>query len=340
MATVIVAVHWKGDNMSTEYKTIISVTSQLSEPWQFESPTQFDRYPVVMGSTYREGGVSKEPCTSLNLAFHVGDNPDDVVKNRALLASYLHVNPARMTCGNQVHGLNAVQITEDFIGAGAFGESTAINDCDAIFTNIPNVPLLLFTADCVAVGIYDTAQQAVAVVHAGWKGAIGHLPVITIQAMTKAYGTKPEDCIVFLGPSIGPESFEVNQELADRFVKSYEVIVKPLNEDEHADNTKSTKSTEPTESTEFTESTESSMDVLLTRGSSAPIVRYIKRPGAEVETPHVNLWEFIRADLVQLGVPNDNITIGGTDSMVDEHCFSYRREAGKTGRMAMFGMIK
>ena len=83
--------------MSTEYKTIISVTSQLSEPWQFESPTQFDRYPVVMGSTYREGGVSKEPCTSLNLAFHVGDNPDDVVKNRALLASYLHVNPARMT---------------------------------------------------------------------------------------------------------------------------------------------------------------------------------------------------------------------------------------------------
>lgn len=161
--------------------------------WSFEAPNWANQFPIVMGDTFRHGGVSQAPYASLNLAFHVGDEPKHVRENRAIIAEYLGVEPKRISCGNQVHGLKAVEITEELIGAGAFGADTAIADCDAVFTNLPNVPLFLFTADCVAVGIYDAKHHAMATVHAGWRGAIGHLPVLTIETMKEAYGTEFKD---------------------------------------------------------------------------------------------------------------------------------------------------
>ena len=115
--------------------------------WSYEAPNWADQFPIVVGDTFRHGGVSQAPYKSLNLAFHVGDEPKHVCENRAIIAEYLGVEPTRISCGNQVHGLKAVEITEDLVGAGAFGEDTAIDDCDAVFTKLPNVPLFLFTAD-------------------------------------------------------------------------------------------------------------------------------------------------------------------------------------------------
>ena len=103
--------------------------------WSYETPNWADHFPITIGDTYRHGGVSQEPYESLNLAFHVGDKPQHIRENRAIVAEYLGVEPERISCGNQVHGLKAVEITEGLIGAGAFGEDTAIADCDAVFTN-------------------------------------------------------------------------------------------------------------------------------------------------------------------------------------------------------------
>ena len=280
--------------------TVVNINTN-NHKWSFEMPNWANQFPLVMGDTYRHGGVSKKSCESLNLATHIGDSLQDVLDNRSIVANHLGVSPKRITCGNQVHGLNAVRITEDLIGAGAMSSNTAIPDCDAVYTDIPNVPLFLFTADCVPVGIYDPVHHVVATVHAGWRGAIGHLPVITIEAMQRDFGTHFEDCYVYLGPSIGPKSFEVNQELADTFTDEWKKI------------------------------TDANIDEL---------VRYIVRDGASKATPHIDLWRFIEEDLFQRGVPMDKICIGGTDSMTDENCFSYRREHGKTGRMALFGMLE
>lgn len=280
--------------------TVVNVNTK-DHAWSFEMPNWANQFPLVMGDTYRHGGVSKQPCESLNLATHIGDSLQDVLDNRSIVANHLGVSPKRITCGNQVHGLNAVRITEDLIGAGAMSSDTAIPDCDAIYTDIPNILLFLFTADCVPVGIYDPVHHVVATVHAGWRGAIGHLPVITLEAMQRDFGTRFEDCYVYLGPSIGPKSFEVNQELADTFTDEWQKI---------------------------------------TDANSDELVRYIVRDGASKATPHIDLWRFIEEDLLQRGVPKDQICIGGTDSMTDENCFSYRREHGKTGRMALFGMLE
>ena len=280
---------------------VYDIRRKDSFPWSYETPLWSIGLPMIMGVTYREGGESLPPYDTLNLAFHVGDYPADVLENRSIVAAHLGVSPDRITCGNQVHGLNVVRITEDLIGAGAMSSDTAIPDCDAIYTDIPNVPLFLFTADCVPVGIYDPVHRVVGTVHAGWRGAIGHLPILTIEAMQRDFGARFEDCYIYLGPSIGPESFEVNQELANTFTKEWNTI---------------------------------------TDASSDELVRYIIREGASQATPHVDLWRFIEEDLLQRGVPKAQICIGGTDSMTDENCFSYRREHGKTGRMALFGMLE
>lgn len=280
--------------------TVVNVNTN-DRRWSFEMPNWANQFSLVMGDTYRHGGVSKTPCESLNLATHIGDSLQDVLENRSIVANHLGVTSDRITCGNQVHGLKAVRITEELIGAGALSPDTAIPDCDAVYTDIPNVPLFLFTADCVPVGIYDPVHHVVATVHAGWRGAIGHLPVITIEAMQRDFGTRFEDCYVYLGPSIGPKSFEVNQELADTFTDEWKKI---------------------------------------TDTTSDELVRYIVREGALQATPHVDLWRFIEEDLLQRGVPKAQICISGTDSMTDENCFSYRREHGKTGRMALFGMLE
>lgn len=280
--------------------TVVNVNTN-DRRWLFEMPNWANQFSLVMGDTYRHGGVSKTPCESLNLATHIGDSLQDVLENRSIVANHLGVTSDRITCGNQVHGLKAVRITEELIGAGALSPDTAIPDCDAVYTDIPNVPLFLFTADCVPVGIYDPVHHVVATVHAGWRGAIGHLPVITIEAMKRDFGTRFEDCYVYLGPSIGPKSFEVNQELADTFTDEWKKI---------------------------------------TDTTSDELVRYIVREGALQATPHVDLWRFIEEDLLQRGVPKGQICISGTDSMTDENCFSYRREHGKTGRMALFGMLE
>ncbi len=266
--------------------------------WSYETPNWADHFPITIGDTYRPGGVSQEPYESLNLAFHVGDKPQHVRENRAIVAEYLGVEPERISCGNQVHGLKTVEITEGLIGAGAFGEDTAIADCDAVFTKLPNVPLFLFTADCVAVGIYDAKHHAIATVHAGWRGAIGHLPVLTIEAMKEAYGTEFKDCYVYLGPSIGPESFEVDVELGKRFEIAWRGM---------------------------------------TDRSVADIVNY---PGDKLDKAYINLWNFIAEGLMVNGVPKENIAISGTDTVTDRDCYSYRRESGKTGRMALFGMLQ
>lgn len=252
---------------------------------------------LTMGATYRLGGFSTGVYNQLNLAFHVGDDETVVRKNRALMANYLGVSPGRITTANQVHGLKIVEVTSDLIGAGAFDLASAIPDTDALMTQEKDVPLFLFTADCVAVGIYDPVHQAIATVHAGWKGTIGHLPTKTLDAMHEAYGSRPKDCQIFLGPSIGPLSFEVSEELAENF-RQEEALW--------------------------------GMD---------SVVSYHQRPGADRATPHVDLWAFIVNSLLAAGVPASSVTVSGTDSMTEDLCYSYRREQGKTGRMALFAML-
>ena len=88
---------------------------------------------------------------------------------------------------------------------------------DAFLTNLPGVAIGARTADCIPVLMYDPERRVVAAVHAGWKGTVLHISQKTIAVMAERFGSRAEDLRVVIGPGIGPESFQVGEEVVARF---------------------------------------------------------------------------------------------------------------------------
>ncbi len=267
----------------------------------YEYSPLLEQFPLTHGVTYRYGGISEGSFDSFNMGLHVGDAPEMVEENRKRLAQVLGVDSHRLTCGEQVHGVGVTRVTQELVGRGAFSWDDSIPDSDAIHTNLVNVPLLLLVADCVPVLIYDAVHHAVAVVHAGWRGAIAHIVERTMDSMHDAYGTLPSDCYLFIGPSIGADSFEVSEEIGEQF-----------RQDMHT----------------------------LGLSQVDQVVRYIQRDGQITATPHVDLKGYIASCVVQKSVPLEQVSVSSTDTMTTDGCYSYRRDQGRTGRMAMFAVLR
>ncbi len=267
----------------------------------YEYSSLLDHFPLTHGVTCRYGGISQGDFTSFNMGLHVGDDAEAVVENRKRLAQVLEVDPNHLTCGEQVHGVGVTRVTKELVGKGAFSWDDSIPNSDAIHTNVVNVPLLLLVADCVPVLLYDAAHHAVAVIHAGWRGAIAHIVERTLDSMHEDYGTRADACYLYIGPSIGGDSFEVSEEIAQQFRQDLEG---------------------------------------LGLSQEIDLVKYIQREGQTVSTPHVDLKGYIATCMAQRGIPMDQISVSGTDTMTEERCYSYRRDQGHTGRMAMFAVLR
>jgi YfiH family protein len=162
---------------------------------------------VGVVSTTRRGGVSVAPYDDgeggggLNLGTHVGDVPEHVQRNRALLRSTLPADPAWLS---QVHGttvLNAADV------------DNAPQADAAIATQIGTV-CAIQTADCLPVLFCDKEGRVVGAAHAGWRGLAGGVLENTIARM-RAAGAG--DILAWLGPAIGPQRFEVGQDVFDAF---------------------------------------------------------------------------------------------------------------------------
>lgn len=157
--------------------------------------------------TGRDGGVSISPYHSANLAFHVGDNLDHVVQNHDILADKLHFNRHSLIHMRQIHSDKIVIVDETL----SFDTPP---ECDALITNRPNTPLMVMSADCTGILIYDPIQKVIAAVHAGRAGALESILPKTIQKMGKAFGSLSENLQIALGPSIHGCCYEVNEMIA------------------------------------------------------------------------------------------------------------------------------
>lgn len=151
--------------------------------------------------TTRAGGVSRAPYASFNLADHVGDDPAAVAANRRLLRTLLPAEPVWL---KQVHGTRCVDAASIAKGCEA----------DAAFTRQPGVVCAVLTADCLPVLLCDEAGTVVAAAHAGWRGLAGGVIESTVAAMQ----LPGKQLIAWLGPAIGPQSFEVGGEVRDAFL--------------------------------------------------------------------------------------------------------------------------
>ena len=162
--------------------------------------------------TTRFGGCSEAPYDSLNLAFHVGDEPSKVVENRRKLLSALNeIAP----CGppqwlQQVHGTEVVD---------AFSEpkrrAQTVPEADAVTTTQRGLPCVVMTADCLPVFFCDQSGHRVAVAHAGWRGLSNG-----ILENTLAKFLNPAEVMCWLGPAIGTTAFEVGSDVRDAFLRA------------------------------------------------------------------------------------------------------------------------
>lgn len=179
--------------------------------------SQFEK--LIAAESTRHGGVSPVPFASLNLGINTADDPANVVENRrrffsALLGNLVNKHtPDYPTVGfassHQVHGTEILYATE----AGRF------DGYDALITDQPNLLIGITVADCVPILIYDTAagKQAVAAIHAGWRGTVDGIVTKVLTAMQERFGTQAEDCYAYIGTCIDETSFEVGPEVAEQF---------------------------------------------------------------------------------------------------------------------------
>jgi len=170
-------------------------------------PQQHQFTELLACFTTRHGGISSAPYDACNLAFHVGDNPEDVLKNHDLLADHLGYDRNSLVHMRQIHSDRIVIID-------ATHRFDTPPQCDALITNRPNTPLMVMSADCTPVLVYDTRNSAIGAIHAGRAGALNEILPKTLLAMNAEYGTTADDIIVILGPSIHGCCYEVNEEIA------------------------------------------------------------------------------------------------------------------------------
>ncbi|NWG38775.1 MAG: peptidoglycan editing factor PgeF [Hydrogenophilaceae bacterium] len=162
-------------------------------------PAPFNVHSMV---TTRMGGISQPPFDSFNLAGHVGDVPEFVAANRALLRKHCPAEPMWL---NQVHG-NIVALADDI---------DSLVDADASVSFKPGTVCVVLTADCLPVLFCDRKGTRVAAAHAGWRG----LAAGVLEASINAMQCEPCDILAWMGPAIGQKAFEVGDDVRDVFIR-------------------------------------------------------------------------------------------------------------------------
>lgn len=168
----------------------------------------------------RLGGVSKGDFATMNFSFTRGDDRDDVLENYRRMAAALGVDRERMVLTWQTHTTNVRRVTEEDEGKGIVRDRD-YRDVDGLITDIPGITLVTFFADCVPLYFLDPVHKAIGLSHSGWRGTVKRMGQVTVDAMKEAFGTRPEDIIACIGPSICGNCYEVGEEVADEFADAF-----------------------------------------------------------------------------------------------------------------------
>lgn len=168
----------------------------------------------------RLGGVSKGDFATMNFSFTRGDDRDDVLENYRRMAAALGVDRERMVLTWQTHTTNVRRVTEEDEGKGIVRDRD-YRDVDGLITDIPGITLVTFFADCVPLYFLDPVHKAIGLSHSGWRGTVKRMGQVTVDAMKEAFGTRPEDIIACIGPSICGDCYEVGEEVADEFADAF-----------------------------------------------------------------------------------------------------------------------
>ena len=150
-----------------------------------------------------------EKIDFVNLAITLSNVDSKCREDMEFVCQSANFNIENLTSNIQIHSDIVNKIDENNICQKIEG--------DALITNVPNVPLLIFTADCVPIAIIDKKNKAIGLAHAGWRGTFDEISKKTIEKMNKYYNTNVNDLVCIIGPSIGPCCYEVSKDLFEKF---------------------------------------------------------------------------------------------------------------------------
>ena len=178
---------------------------------------------IIHGFSTRLGGVSEGVLGSMNLSFTRGDDPERVQENYRRIADAIGFSVKDIVTSDQTHTTNVRVVTQEDRGKG-ITKPRDYTDMDGMITNVPGLVLATFYADCVPLYFVDPVQHAIGLSHSGWRGTVGKIGEVTVEKMREVYGTKPEDVIAAIGPSICQECYEVSEDVIEKFKEAFDRI--------------------------------------------------------------------------------------------------------------------
>ena len=172
--------------------------------FQFESLLSANLTQAVFS---RKGGVSPIPWCSLNLGSTVGDEPVRVSENKSKLLAAIGYSPNQLAQIHQVHSAHVHIVNKPV------GKNSVLAQGDAMISNTPGLLMLMRFADCVPILFFDPVKNAAGIAHAGWKGTVKEVVSEVVDKLKNQFGTNPADLITGIGPSIGPDHYEIGDEV-------------------------------------------------------------------------------------------------------------------------------
>ena len=174
---------------------------------------------VCHGFSTRIGGVSEGYLSSMNLSFTRGNNPQKVQENFQRIGEAIGFNAADLVLSSQIHETRIRKVTAKDKGDGIVRET--VPGIDALITDEKGIPLYTSYADCVPLLFYDPEHHVAGMAHSGWRGTVKKIGAKFVVYMQNEYGSKPENIIAAIGPSICRNCYEVGEEVADAFKKVF-----------------------------------------------------------------------------------------------------------------------
>ena len=195
---------------------------------EVEKKTPYLEYPlfqetgiVTSAFSTRLGGVSEGYYSSLNLSFDRGDDPARVLENFKRIGASMGVAVEDMVLSKQTHTTNVRVVTAEDKGKGIMQERN-YTDVDGMITNVPGICLVTSYADCVPLYFVDPVKKAIGLSHSGWRGTVGKIGKNTVQLMQENFGSKPEDLLAAVGPSVCMDCYEVSEDVIEQFKEVFE----------------------------------------------------------------------------------------------------------------------
>lgn len=164
----------------------------------------------------RLGGVSQGEFASMNLSFHRGDPDETVLENYHRFCNAAGFDFHSLVASAQDHHTEIRRVTKEECGVGIWRPRDR-ESVDGLLTDIPGVTLVTYYADCVPLYFLDPVHRAIGLAHAGWRGTVAGMGIKMVETMAREFGSKPEELLTAVGPSIGPCCYEVDQPVADAF---------------------------------------------------------------------------------------------------------------------------